>query len=1691
MREVYEVLEQEAGGLALRFEVQGTVNHALVASGVPAVRALSVTNTGDGWLGAVDFGARLVLDDGTEQTVSLRLDGPVPPGARHSAAAAELAPLGEALLRAGRAATGTVVLGARTAGAGPTLRVPVAVDDPGALPEDASPASLATLVTPGAAAVEPVLRAASRLLADTTGDGRTNGYADGAERAPAVAAAIFETLRSLEISHVASPAAPSRVRLPDEVLRDRLGTSLDLALLYAGCLEAAGLDPVLFLADGGAFTGFATEHRPGALDAVTGGNTAANLVATDQVVAVEVGALAAGRGAASYPDAVALASSYFRAPLRPLDAMVDVARARLDGVRPVLGAAGRPASAPADTPELVRGVRDGSDPAPARVQVWKRDLLDLTLRNPLLNLPRNRRVLDLAVPDGMLPALDDVVHSGKSVRLGVGAESSELQRLAGVGSAHEVATGVMTTMFQTTRTIYSTLTEDAHRTQLRAMKREADTLEQETGSNYLYLGLGVLVHTREDGREARAPLFLLPVRLSGGMASAPFSMQLDGSELAEPNLCLLEWLRATKGVELDALAQPLLDEDGLAVQATFAAIRRQLLEAELPFRIEETACLAILRFPTFQIWKDLDAHWPQLLENRVVRHLVERPGETFHDPAAGATPAVDEGSLRLPIAADGSQLKAIVRATAGESFVLEGPPGTGKSQTITNLIAHALDQGRTVLFVAEKQAALDVVARRLDAVGLGAFALELHGPKQSTNSIRDQLRKALAHDVDVDEAVLRATDARLRRALTTLTAHPAAVHAQNARGYSLWSAYDAAAALGDGPVVPVPPAVLASADGDPVRLTDDLAAAATAFGLTPAHPWVLSGATDAAALDPARLSAALGDVAAARARVDELSPAWRSAVASTPPGALLGAVVGLLGARDVGLLPERRFLPEFERSTWHAAADDLKRELADYRERHADTLALATPAAIELEELDELIERAAKLDDAWFLPGLRRRGIRRRLEPLLADPATVPDTELTTVLRRLADARREAQPLLAARDALPGLLLPMSWRPYAPGADEQLTAAAWAVRALLRLERHAPDALALVADASATDAAALRDLDGVWGRLLAALGATSASVRQWCAGRDWLDAWRSDLPRWQADVASTGALQPQRFAETRRLLSALAELGLSGLADRVGAGLLSPADAPEALLRSLARASLEERFAASGLGAFDSDAQQRAVDGYLTESAAARAAAPAGIAASILVRRPFDIANLHGEIAELKRQLDRKRGGLSFRELTRRYPGALTALTPCFLMSPGSVAHFLDATSIEFDLVVFDEASQIRVPQAIGSMGRAKSVVVVGDSKQMPPTRMMQLEAAASPLDAVEDLESILDEAVESGLPRLSLEWHYRSRDESLIAFSNAAYYDGRLVTLPAPGHGQGGLSLRRLEGMFDRGRSRTNQAEAQAVVDEVTARLSHPSRRTESIGVVCFNVQQRDLILTMLEDGGDPAVQRALTSPDAPLFVKNLENVQGDERDVILFSLAFSVDPDTGLLPLNFGPLNLPGGERRLNVAITRARNEVVLFSSFDPQHLDLARTSARGLHDLRKYLDFAADRRLEAASPPSSNRGRIVAELATELRDRGYEVETDLGLSSFRVDLAARRPGADAWRVAVLVDGPLWASRPTVADRDGAPALLGELMGWPAVVRVWLPGWMRDPEGTIARITDALDAPLPTRPRRVAARL
>ena len=1563
---------------------------------------------------------------------------------------------------------------------------------------------LAAHVMPNDPAITALMGEVADQLLSSTGNPSIQGYQGGPDRVDEIVRAVFEVMRARGIRYSEPPASwadvGQKVRTPGEVLDARLGTCLDTVVVMAAALEQAGIRPLLWLAQEHAFLGYWREESSLGAAAQTDVAEIVNRVDLGQVHLVETTMLT---GSSSFADARSAPRARLTGDLDQLLGVTDVWQARKERIVPlpartrdqdgevhvslyVPPAQAQPAIAsPAPTPDAPAPTALGE---PARVAQWKNALLDLSLRNRLLNY-RPASGLPITLPERSLGEVEDLLHQGIGVLLRPSDDVAAIDRERGIRAGRELPDEQLAELLAARHTAYVDVTDAAYKGKLRGLAHKARTIVEETGANNLYLALGTLTWEL-DGRALRSPLILVPVILTTA-AHQRYRVHLDETGTSTPNYCLVEKLRQAFGLDIPGLASPVLDNSGIDLDAALQATRTALAEHGLRFRVEPTADLTVLQFAKFRLWKDLDESWPVFAANPLVRHLISTPTDAFIDPVVSELiPDLEGLGEDCPVPADSSQLRAVADAVAGRTFVLEGPPGTGKSQTITNLLAHAVANGKRVLFVAEKRAALDVVHKRLEQIGMGPLTLDLHDKGSSPVAVREQIKQALAHAVATDQTGMAATLDDLHSARRDLIRYTYKLHDDNQAGLSLYGAEEAVLARRDGvTALPIPPELLGSISQDGLTRLRALCQLLPDFvhpaRPRPDHPWafVTDGRVDPAAVLPAarRFDEALRRLAG--------EPALRTVLAAALVPEDLRVLATLLAdGTPLAVLDEVRT------PSWRAKVDAVHDEIRAFTGAAHPGLDLVEPTFLDL-PLAEIHAAAGEAAAAGFFGRKKRlRAVRDRLP--VRPGAEVPPkkvVELTTALLAIA---AQAQRLAAKVNELPGVAIPADWNPFVAVLDERLDHLRWAAASVepgrgpfierLRefLGRGTPVSPAPVAEA-ATAAA----------DLLAACRTEPDDFACW-AGRGLVEKW--ELGRLER------ALGDDQLGSLRRWLALLTHVEplrtehLDDVREGILRGELSADDALRGFELGLAIASIAERRSAGGLTDFDAATQERTISRYVRASDQRRDQLTSELPRRVLRARSFDPTTTGGRVGLLHRQITRQRGGMRVRELMIQFGDLITGAMPCVLVSPDSVARFFPAKADLFDVVVFDEASQVRVADAIGAMGRATSVVVVGDSKQMPPTSFAESSVTTVELDdageQVEDEESILTECVQARVARHRLSWHYRSQDESLIAFSNNHYYNGDLMSFPAPVSGGAGattgVSLARVDGEFLRSGQgallRTNPIEAQAVVAEIRRRFAASPDALPSIGVVTFNQQQRAHIEELLRDTEDERIIEALDDAHEGLFVKNLENVQGDERDVIFFSTAFSVNK-RGVLPLNFGPLNRAGGERRLNVAVTRARRQVVVFASFDPGALRAEETTSVGVKHLRAYLDMAAYG--ASALPADRQRTSIVdrhgEDIADALRAKGLVVRTRVGLSEFKVDLTIAAPEEpDVALVAVLLDGRAWADRLTVRDRDGLPQeVLSNLLHWPQVRRVWLPDWLDNRDAVVDRLVEAVhgDAPEP----------
>jgi len=1605
-----------------------------------------------------------------------------------------------------------------------------------------APELIAAFVRPNDPAVDAILRKAADKLAAANAPRELDGYRSGKRtRVMQIAAAIWTALLDERIVYALPPQSFERdgqkVRSPSDILARKLATCLDATLLFAAALEQAGLHPLIGFLEGHAFCGVWLVDDGFATIQIDEPQILRKRLASNDIALFETTLLSAA-APVKFAQARAKAAEYVSAtPDKRFESVIDIRRARQHGVFP-LALSGEPSSGAQSVgvepttnrleeieaiDEDIRLTEIGPEPAD-RVERWKRKLLDLSLRNKLLNFKMSKGAVLLAAPDP--GGLESRLASDRKIKIlptpgllsGSDPRDAEL-RLQSVGNdvAHQHALEALAR-----DEAHAPLAEEELNDRLLDLYRAARLSQEEGGANALHLAIGFIswTPTQGKGQRYRAPLLLAPVRLDRRTVRSGFRLAAHDDD-ARINPTLLEMLRQDFRLSMPELEKDLpAGENGLDV-ARIWRIAREYLKDVNGFELTDEVVLSIFSFSKHLMWKDLVDRTELLKKNPVVRHLIETPQQTYpgaHKPLPDERRLDQEVRLRdlfMPLPADSSQTAAVVAAERGHDFVLFGPPGTGKSQTIANMIVQLLAVGKTVLFVSQKTTALEVVRRRLDAVGVGDYCLEVHSAKAQKSEVLAQLRTAWerrAEGVESDWA--QATDglATLRDELNALVS---ALHRRHANGMTAYKAMGRVIALrAVAPDLRLEFGEAARHDEAALEQLREMLKALLvtlrAVGSAPDHPLAGVGRREwSPAWRTEFVSAATAFANAAAAYLKTRDEA--AAELGFAPPSVLEATPAWLSVAILALKPEAR-----DAVRWLGEDSRTFRDgFAAWRERRAACDAIAKrltgpyrDGVFALPLADILREHQLAADSFFFLRAGRLQVAAARLSPFAASKVPVDVGKDVPALMDLDVARQAAR----AHDVLLSQLRPawkgldtdpatfeaqFAWEEAARAAATQLAArdsnGGSSLAALGRLIRERPSDLGThgpIADALKRLLTAFKTVETARARLVVC----AEPDPDWglAKGESWLSAALARARLW----AENERLAP-RWCAYQQALHNARDAGLTALIDRLASGTLTAERLPDAFEAGYSRWWIEQIVEAEpALRGFVAERHEDAVARF--RDADQRVA---NLARAVVVKRlgesipPRSAFGTDREFGVLNAEIIKRRRHMPLRQLFSNMPTALQRIAPCMMMSPLSIAQFLPPEARPYDVVIFDEASQIPVWDAIGAIARGKQVIVVGDPKQLPPTSFFDRSTGdGGNTDNIEDLESILDECLSASVPLKELTWHYRSQRESLIAFSNERYYGGRLITFPSPETDDKAVRYVNVPGgVYERGGGRVNRAEAQAIMTEVMKRLASTGA-PETIGIVTFNAEQQRLIENMLDQArrANPALEPFFASTgQEPVFVKNLESVQGDERDVILFSVGYGPD-SSGRVSQNFGPLNRDGGPRRLNVAITRARKELIVFATLRPEQIDLSRTRAAGVRDFKHFLEFAEGGApaLAAASAPLNRDADsdFEREMRAAIEARGWTVHPQVGVSGMRIDLGVVHPEAPGRYLAgVECDGATYHRSATARDRDRLRQATLEALGW-RILRVWSTDWWMDAESATNRLDQQLHAELADTTRRSA---
>ncbi|MCR4601921.1 MAG: DUF4011 domain-containing protein [Prevotella sp.] len=1507
-----------------------------------------------------------------------------------------------------------------------------------------TPEHLAAFVVPNCQLLSRVKVAAAQFLEKWTGASQLDEYqTQDRNRVRAQVAAIYEALRSEGIVYSAPPASfeesGQRIRMADKVLTEKVGTCLDTSLLVASCLEACNIYPVVVVMKSHAMVG--AWLTPTVSPQMVGDDVSLLLKeaadGVNNLVLLESTAITASESV-PFEEAVRSALQKLKDE-RAFDYYVDIHRCRLGNIRPMPQRIQKDGTWTFDNEGVEHSHAtdyvnelshydlrlEDTGRATTKQMIWERKLLDFSLRNNLLNTRLGRRVVPF-ISFGIEHLEDHLQNSEDYFIIPSPGKKIEPNGDGMYDSEHQAADykAFVAEMIGDNK-ITSYLSEPELQNALTYVYRAARTSLEENGANSLFLALGMLrwFETAKSEQPRYAPILLMPVDIVRRSGSKYIIRKRDEDIML--NITLVELLKQNFSINLDTLKTLPKDDCGVDVKKIFTYFRAAIMEQK-KWNVIEESMLGLFSFNKFVMWNDIHSNADKLAENTIVASLIENRDKQQADDERIDARTIDKYSspmdFAIPLDVDSSQMEAIVESGRGRTFILHGPPGTGKSQTITNMIANALYQGRRVLFVAEKMAALSVVQARLEKIGLAPFCLELHSNKATKKHFLEQMDQVLNVTKIKEPADYATTAAELFAERKSLISYMDALHKRGDNGLSLYDCISEYLAI-DGPQMQdgLPPRELLTASYmdnckqqieqiDTILSIVGIPASNALYGLEPRDN---------------RLETTEG-IKGLLQQIRQTQAAYQQAL-------------GDMSYKTTMQLQTAADMKWLEMFVFHLSQQQQNEQMQQQLIAYSPDLLRMDVAACQREWAD--------INEKWFLP---RYFAKKRFVSSMQRYGQIFESSIDDVLNRVAVYQQQCYQLSQQQQQL---------AVYAQnnGFNHQQRADA-CLRSVGR-EAFMQDANSILT--------AYQQLQQQMG-LLATMTRQQNQLSDVLASVDrWLDGYQQ-MKDWYL------------WTEKKR---ELCQQNLQDVVSRIEQG-----ERPHDVIMSFLKGAYQKLIATT----IDADEQLRTFNGtvfrqqieqYRRNTRRFQELSKEELYSKLAARVPSSSAATAdgSEISILKRNIANGGRGNSIRSIIDNIPTLLPRLCPCMLMSPISVAQYIDLKTEKFDLVIFDEASQMPTSEAVGAIARGKALIVVGDSKQMPPTSFFSTTQVDEEEADIDDMESILDDCKTLSLREYYLSWHYRSKHESLIAFSNSQYYDNRLLTFPSVDDQQAKVTLVPVAGVYDKGRTRSNPEESKAIVREIIRRLSDPELSKHSIGVVSFSKVQGDRIEDDLTEELDrhPDLKDIAYNSEEPIFVKNLENVQGDERDVILFSVGYGPDKN-GKVSMNFGPLNNVGGERRLNVAVSRARYEMIVFSTLKASQIDLRRSNAKGVEGLKGFLEFAETGRLPMVDSTSHDftQSVMVSQICDMLSQQGYIARTGVGRSNFKVDIAvATQDHPEQYILGILCDGKTYYETKTTRDREIVQPTVMKMLGW-NVMRVYSVDWYENRERSTQQLLDELKA-------------
>ncbi|MBQ2962821.1 DUF3320 domain-containing protein [Methanobrevibacter sp.] len=1327
----------------------------------------------------------------------------------------------------------------------------------------------------------------------------------------------------------------------------------------------------------------------------------------------------------------------------------------------------------------------------------RKELLDLTLRNPLLSFkPRNRNLS--IINQTPMNAYKILVIENKRMYFSPNkAETKRSRAHTFIDQTKEFLSS------ETDKTLKADLTPSELQRRLFYIDQQSKTMVQEQGYNILYIALGFIewIDKKKPRQKNLAPLILIPVALERKKVGNSFSLSWTGEDI-QNNISIQAKLREA-GIELPKFEQTSYIE---GVNQYLADVKKAIR----PFGkwdVKDDVALGFFSFTKFVMYNDLNPEsWSKdvdLTENELIQAIFNPSKNIYEDTFEEED--VDEKlhykTMYQVLDADSSQIAVIENVKAGHNLVVEGPPGTGKSQTIVNLIAELIAEGKTVLFVSEKMAALEVVKSRLDSVGLGKFVLELHSHKTRRKQLLKNLKKAsnvrATRDLKLDQTLRKLENLR-----DQLDEYAEVIHAPvanvNLSPFELYGMKEASEDYFARQNRMLPLVRFDNAEDLSMKDLDDIIISLENLAelystISKNNPWSYCNPKSLLPADLREIELLIRDSLESlndfRYEMNIVNEVYGIRIPNTLKEYEDSiTALNILNSESANLVDSSVLLSKHWFNNPEKSLELIKL-LQHYQ--HASGLFNKFSDYLLVADLDTIIYDLERESNKKFkLFG----GNSHKEELYKLYNGNVPsDREALNDLIKVRNHIKIRQSL-NDNEILGRAYFGNLWSKNAD-INELKQVANWMNKfvylikngtfsentvKMLSNDLFLPDIDSGIEEYVEKGNRFYENLK----KLESKLNPRSRIIFKRETDDVPFDAWENQLNKWKGQLSSLHLWS--QYSNTKRACrNSEASLFIKTIEKRN----IKKDDVKSLVLGNFADSLLNIVFNENDtLATFIGELHENRIKEFKDLDVKI---------INLNRKRIFnklnsEIPKIYGaandpEAKVLAGEFTRKSGHLPVRTLLEKAGGTIKKIKPVFMMSPLSIAQYLDPTNpkLQFDVVIFDEASQVKPEDALGAFMRGKTAVVMGDTQQLPPTsffdQMTDSESGEEVATAL-DMESILH-LCKLSFPVKMLKWHYRSRHESLINISNREFYDNELLVYPSPSHTDPELGLKfhyNPNTQYHRGEGSANPLEAKDVVKEIFRHFERYGDK-KSLGVGTFSVAQKNAILEELEieRKAHPEFEALFSeNKEERFFVKNLETIQGDERDVILISVGYGYDTE-GKMSLNFGPLNQDGGERRLNVLVTRAREKCVVFTNFRAHDIHLTANPPFGVKSLQSFLEYAENLHYnQDVQYDDYDEAPFEDAIYNFIAENGYEVDKKVGCAGFRVDLAIIDPdNPGKYILGIQCDGHNYASSKVARDRDRLREQVLNGLGW-NIYHIWSTDWYRNRDLARAKLLENIES-------------